>query len=348
MKPLRFFSWVVGAVAGLGALYIAAFIFALRQPVWPYHWLRDVYLVKDQLAARSQGPRCLILGGSSAWFGLQSGPIERALGQQVINLGTHAEVPLKVQLWQAERYLRAGDTLILAEELGQYGPRDHTYTTYAATEVALMAPGFWRQASWRDKLDLLRSVPPARVATGLMSWLNRGSAAYRERMALPSTATLMENLQAKWAGAYAKKMPPHYSYLELDDHGDMMRMRETAAHGHEDYGLSKAPEEAPEVWRQLSAFSGLMRARGVRCLFIWPPFERHGGVHLDSAPAKANFDFLRAHLAAAGWRVVGEPEDGALGSQYFYDTAFHLTTEGARLHTVHVVERLRAAGLARP
>jgi hypothetical protein len=345
MRPLRFLLAAIGTFALLAALYLAAFVVALREPVWPYHWLRNVYLVKDRLAAESRAPRGLILGGSSAWFGFESGQIERATGWRVVNLGAHAELPLRFQLWQAERYLQRGDTVVLAEELGQYWPRPHRYTTYAASEVVLMAPEYWRQAALAEQADLLATIPPARVVTGLVAWGARGTAAYADRLALPSTDQLMANVRAKWAGTFAGRLPQHYNYLEVDLHGDMVRSRLAADHPHEDYGLIAAHAAEPEVWHELAAFARRMEARGVRCLSTWPPFERHPGFDPAWPEARENFEFLRAHLNAAGWRVVGEPDDGVLASEFFYDTPYHLTTEGARLRTERFVIRLKAAGL---
>ena len=337
MKPLRFILTALVVFAALAAAYVAAFVWALQQPVWPYHWLRNVYVVKDRLAAETPSPRCLILGGSSVWFGFQSGLLERALGQPVINLGSHAEVPLEFQLWQAERLGRRGDTVLFAGELGYYWPHEQPYTTYAATEVVLMAPDFWTHTSWFGKYELLVAVPPVRVLTGIVSWAHRGTKDYAERLALPSSDQLMGNLRAKWAGTFSGAIPSYYNYLEMDSHGDIARPRVQAEHTHEDYGLLVAHAVSAATWLRLEKFAQAMKARGVRCVATWPPFERHAGFDFDSA--RANFDFLRAHLTAAGWEVIGEPEDGAMTSEFFYDTPYHLTTDGARLRTERLIAR---------
>ncbi|MDB6127007.1 MAG: hypothetical protein JWM35_903 [Verrucomicrobia bacterium] len=343
MKPLRFILTALGVFAVLAAMYLAAFGWALQQPVWPYHWLRNVYVVKDRLAREASAPRCLILGGSSVWFGFQGGLLEKATGQHVINLGTHAEVPLEFQLWQAERLARRGDTVLFAGELVYYWPRA-PYTTYAATEVMLMAPDFWRQSSLRGKYELLAAIPPTRVVTGIVSWAHRGTKSYAEHLRLSSSDELMENLRARWAGTFQGALPSHYNYLEMDSHGDIVRPRVQAPHPHEDYGLASKHVESAEIWRRFGEFARTMQARGVRCVATWPPFERHAGFDLDAAPVRANLDFLRSHLTAAGWEVIGEPEDGAMTSEFFYDTPYHLTTEGARLRTERLAARWRTVG----
>ena len=348
MKPLRFIITVGAVFLGLSLMYVGAFLFALRYPVWPYHWLREVYLIKDDMAARAPGPRCLIVGGSSAWFGLQSDLIERATGWHVINLGMHGDIPLNFQLWQAGRHLRRGDTVILAEELLQYWPRARNYTTFASTEIGLMAPDFWWQAPLRDKYALIKAVPPSRVAAGLTSWWLSSEPAHRQRLARPPPEELWRNLRAKWAGTYVAQKPTLYSYLELNAHGDMAHSRATAKHDHQGYGLDAPPLDSRETWRTLRAWADELEARGVRCLSIWPPFELHAGFDLNSPQVRANFDFYREHLKASGWPVVGEPEDGAMPGDFFFDSPFHYTTEGARRHTERLVERLRAAGLTTP
>ena len=88
-----------------------------------------------------------------------------------------------------------------------------------------------------------------------------------------------------------------------------------------------------------------MRAARVHCLFTWQPFERHAGIDYDSPTVRANLTELRRMLTAAGWTEVGTPEDAMLAAEYFYDTPYHLTSEGARRRTERLIERLSEKGM---
>lgn len=343
MKTGRFLLWSLGTFALLCAAYVWAYRAALRQPVWPHDWLRNVYLAKERIARDAPAPRWLILGGSSALFGFDSGVLARATGQSVVNLGMHAEVPADFQCWQAEKHVRAGDTVLLVEEMAYF--RRERPTTYASTQIALMAPEYFDAASWRQKRDLLRATPPSRVLAGLIAWAARGSAGYERNLRLPSAEQLWTNLRARWAGTYAGEIPGYYNYLELDPHGDLVRPRTAAEHRHETYDLLDPLPSEVSACQVLEKFATKMRGRGVRCLFSWQPFERHPAFSLETPIVRANLEQIRRRLTAAGWQEVGRPDDFLFDPGQFYDTAYHLTTEGARQRTIRLVDRLREARL---
>lgn len=345
MKAPRFVSSAVVTLGICAVIYVWAFRLSSIQPIWPHDWARNVYLVKEQLALSTPSPRWLLVGGSSALFGFQSDIIERGVGAKVVNLGIHAELPLKFQLWQAERHARAGDTVLLAEELWNFWQAPG-YSTYAAVQIGLMAPDFFLETSLLHKVRLIQAVPPARVWGGLIARLRKGSPEYEQHLRPPATEELMRNLRAQWSGAFEGIVPQYYNYLELNSSGDMGRVRTFATHSSVAYGFAPTQAFHREVWDELSSFAQRMRAAQVRCLFTWQPFERHPSVDYDGPSVRANFADLRDRLTAAGWTEVGGPDDTIMDAEFFYDTAYHLTTEGAKRRTELLVSRLLEQGMA--
>jgi hypothetical protein len=347
MKTFRFV--LLGAVTfGVcTGFYLWAYRYSSTQPIWSHDWARNVYLVKEQLASNSPSPRWFLVGGSSVLFGFQSDIIERATGEKVVNLGLHAELPLKFQLWQVERHARAGDTVLLAEELWNFW-RAPRYTTYAAVQIGLMAPDYFLETSFSHKIRLMQAVPPARVLGGVIARLRQGTPEYERNLKAPHPEELMRNLRAQWSGAFEGVVPKYYNYLELTQHGDMARQRTSAPHSSPDYGFyGFAPTQTVrrEVWSELSSFVQRMHAAQVRCLFTWQPFERHPSINYDTPLVRANLAELRGLLTAAGWTEVGVAEDTILDAEYFYDTPYHLTSEGAKRRTELLVSRLSNGGM---
>lgn len=336
MSALRFLAIGLGVFSTLAVLYLVAFTAGWSQPIRPIDPLRDIHLVKRRLAEETVSPRWLIVGGSSAWFGFESGLLAEAVGQPVVNLGAHADVPLWFQLGQAEGLARRGDTVLLAAELVHYwrsGP-----ATFGASSLGTLAPDAWAKASLRQRWQLLGAIPPSYVVARLIAKMGA-----RETFEGATPEELMANLRARWAGTFTGEVPGYYNYLEIDPHGDFSRTRSPAEHRREDYGLSTRHKWAPGVWRDLTEVAGRLRVRGVNCVYTWPPFERHEGNDFDAPAARENLKAIRERLGVAGWREIGEVDDAIFDPAYFYDTGFHLTTEGARRRTLRLVERLRTA-----
>ncbi len=336
MSAFRFLLVSVGVFGALAVSYLAAFVAGWSQPIRPIDPLRDIHLVKLRLAEETESPRWLIVGGSSAWFGFESGLLAEAVGQPVVNLGAHADVPLWFQLEQVERLARSGDTVLLAAELVHYwraGP-----TTFGASSLGTLAPEAWAKASGRQRWELLGAIPPSHVVARLIA-----KAAAGEMFEGAPAEELMTNLRARWAGTFTGEVPGYYNYLEIGPQGDFSRVREAEEHRREDYGLSERQEWAPGVGRDLTEVARRLRSRGVDCVFTWPPFERHTGIDFEAPVVRANLNAIRERLGVAGWREVGTVDDAIFDAEDFYDTGFHLTTEGARRRTLRLVGRLRAA-----
>jgi hypothetical protein len=339
MKSRGFIAIVAATILGSVLLYGAAFWLALSRSLWPYDWIPAVYGIKDDLAAKSGPPRWFILGGSSAWFGFDSKQLQHACGARVVNLGIHAELPISFQLWQAERHARSGDVVLLADELVSYY-RDKP-TTFAAEQIAMMAPEYYFHASWRRRMQLLQAVPPSRVGTGLFVWMWSVLVEDNHSLDRPTRREAMSNLIARWKGSYAGAVPAYYNYLELDENGDFARPREPMAHHPDDYGLKADAELNPETENELRGFAQRMAARGVKCYFTWPPFEDQSGFVMTDSSVQRNLSALAPKLASAGWVEISTPEQSLLSSSLFFDTAYHLTREGASIRTARLVTALR-------
>lgn len=338
MTPTRFLLLVLGVFIGLSALYVAAFSAAWRQTAQPHDPQHEILLVKKQLLREAPAPRWIIVGGSSAWFGFESELLAEATGETVVNLGTHAEIPLWFQLGQVEREARPGDTVLLAAELVHYWRKRPT--TFGASRLGAVEPEAFAEAGLARKWELIGALPPSQVATRLVARMFG-----EPPLAAPTAGDLMAKLRARWSGTFVGEVPGYYNYLEIDRDGDFSRLRPTAEHAPDDYGLRERHDVVPQNWRDLAESARRLKARGVRCRFTWPPFELHGGVDFDAWEVRANIGDIRARLAGAGWQEVGAVEDAMFATEFFYDTGYHLTTEGARERTRRLIERARAAGL---
>src|SRR5262245_61407498 len=82
-------------------------------------WVTEVVAAKRaRLHAIGPAPRVLIVGGSSAYFGVDAALIQRTCGGRVVNLATHAGLGLAVMLDVFSDEWHDGDTVVVNIEYG--------------------------------------------------------------------------------------------------------------------------------------------------------------------------------------------------------------------------------------
>ena len=105
-------SVICASVVAFGAYY-SAFVYQLGAPIpASYDLLNWIYL-KENAAQNTAGRRVLLIGDSSALFGIDSPQLEKELGRPVVNMSLHGGLPLDWLTDFAERNVRAGDIVVM-------------------------------------------------------------------------------------------------------------------------------------------------------------------------------------------------------------------------------------------
>lgn len=273
-----------------------------------HHYLAG-YLDKARRLEETKSPRILIVGGSSAAFGVNSAALERVSGQPVVNLGLNAGLGLRFILNQASSAIRPGDLVVLSPE----------YALFARGEIV----------DARTMLNLLRIAPsttrfvPARKVPVL---LDQGLSAVTQRVRLVRHVV------------QAGPIPPHpfYNRAAFDERGDVTAHLEMGSReGGDQHVIVPTPEEAEPICRFLAAFAHEVGARGARVVIMPTPIP---GDDFDAQQQKV----------AALWAYVGETTGieilGAgkrYGRELFLDTSYHLTKAGRQVRSREVIRLLR-------
>jgi hypothetical protein len=88
----------------------------LARPSIATEWIDGIYAKKEAAAAKIEGPKIVIIGGSGAHYGFSGEAITRATGIPTVNLGVHAGLGGEYLLDRAKRSLKAGDWAVMALE----------------------------------------------------------------------------------------------------------------------------------------------------------------------------------------------------------------------------------------
>ena len=321
----RFLFWLVASIpAWLIALFTAWFGIP---PLKPYlytnndiAWVRDLYRHKDRDLAAINGPRFILVGGSSVHFGFDAERISHALGIEAFDYGSHAGLDLAYLLDRADRATRKGDTVLLIVE----------YPLFRTPAAFTILPVFY--SSFHDK-TFWRRMP--------VSLWPAYASQYDLRLLWHAIA---DNL-THWKVAPVGNIPGPYQAGNIDrrgsEHGntiasitDQMRARAAA-----DNQIFPPLNPKSHGVAAIGTFLARQRAKGVNVLAGWPPSLNRP--EYDEPAAAKFFDEERAFWRRHGVAIVGEPRQFMVGKQEVYDTSFHMNQVGQAVVTDRLIEDLR-------
>ncbi|MFM8359632.1 MAG: hypothetical protein ACKOET_13875 [Verrucomicrobiota bacterium] len=279
--------------------------------------------IRDKLrrAAETASPRILLVGGSNVPFGFRSDLLASLTGRPVVNVGLAAGIGSEFMLAQAAQVARPGDVILLSLEYDQFasGPRAGAWSgqgfdpailqqvlVFHPGSVACLGPTHFRKVVLDRGLRILGEVIRRRVGQAFVP-APRDPAGDRRRRGF--------NEHGDAVG--------HWDLPSRMDPAVLARARLVG----EARGFPN-----PALLGHLARFVARQRERGVAVAFTFPP---------KPATALAHDAPLAGQLAAAlrsipGLRVLDQPADHGYPPELFFDTANHLTGEGARRRTERV------------
>ena len=295
-------AWLAGLEAQLGA------------PTPSSRWVFEAYQKKARIAAAKSSPRILIIGGSSALFGLDSATLSHAWGRPVVNMAVNAGLGLHYILWQARQVARAGDMILLPLEYALFVDDDRPNAQIVDYAIA-RDNAYWRDLSpWR-KAWVAAALSPDR-------W---------------------------WEGLRGLDDPPItvgvYGGHNIDALGDQTHTSPT------DRGPQEAAEVASSRvwnygarakasrggWLELASFARWARTSNV-CLVAIPPSLLMQARYVDDPIEHAFYDSLPARVSGLGIAYLGHPLDFMYPAKWFFNTDYHLQDWARREHTQRIVD----------
>lgn len=277
------------------------------------------HAVRMSLAEQSSEPRVLVVGDSSAAFGLNAGILGERAGMPAVNLALHGGLDIDFPLNEAEWILRPGDVVLLSfnwELLGN--PRPH-----------------WTGALG---ISVLAADPSAAASVGAADWIS-----------VLDEAHLAVGQSLAWgAKAWGRKLrgrpplepPAPYGVQYLDAHADLVGHcgrpqgpLRIVAHRADAARLSQRCE-------RLAAFVRAATQRGARVFWASGPVLGREG---DSARLEAIEAAREQLLARTALPELATPSEERYADDDFYDSSAHLDCEARDERSARIGTRLREA-----
>ena len=339
MTAKEFIIWFLLSLSAAFAIAVILFYVHLGMPWWPHHLNREVRIAKHHIAESVEGPTIWLQGGSSTWFGFDSPLLQAETGFDVVNLAFNINMPLEFCFDEVRLFAKPGDAVILGLENSMYFRNN--YSSYAADEITIWEPEFFRSLSLRRKAQFLKSLPWRKVLAGDLVRLGQLTGDFDKQLKPLPPKKVIENLEDQWDDRYTGEIPAYYNYLTLNRHGDFVQSNHTLWRGTHDYYLMDLHPVSEMTRHDFKEFTKWARENKVQILMSWLPMARNPKLDLEHPKVKASIHRITNFTSSIGLEFLGKPEDFVLDIELFYDTSHHTTAKGATERTERLLPFLK-------
>lgn len=312
MRQILAFS--VGVVLG-AALLIALLVAQEGTPTPSSKWAYDLYRVKESHAAKSESGKLLIVAGSNSLFGIDAAKLERELGIPTTNFGVHAGLGLHYILERSKRSLHKGDIVYLPLEYALY-QQDTTPSQQLMDFAIARDPQYLHSLSIDKQFLGYANVTFSRIFEGIRGGDNR----------------------------YLGRSAQLYNVKHVDARGNQINnTKDSAAVYHEKLSKLKAKnidkgKVSSYSKDTLQKFFNWAKQNGV-CIIGAPPNLLDFPEYRSDTFATF-IDNIRDVYDMAGLQFVGDPYDYLLPEELFFDTEYHLNSDGVAIRTQMTINDL--------
>lgn len=298
------FIMVIAAVFALPAVYDDTFVGELSE--------------KYERLCSIEEKKIVIVGGSSAAFGLNSKMIEDELGYKTVNFGLYADLGTKLMMDLSRASVNEGDIFILAPEMSA-----QTLSLYFGSETALEAmDGSFSMLSHVGKDDYDSLVGAAwKVGSSKLRYLISGERPVNQ-------------------GAYKKENFNEYGdntfdrpYNELTGYGNPIKLDFSA--DFEDDELT----EYEEFIEYVNDYTAFIRSHGGEVYFSFPPMNEKAV--FESSTDESIRAFYKNLCLSLDCKVISNVFDYIIDDGYFFDSEFHLNSSGVTVRTVKLIDDIK-------
>lgn len=317
MQAKRLFPFLRFLALTLAAVLLCALPFAVltaayltAEPQYGKTYYAALPLKYERLI-RTPGSRVVVIGGSSAAFGIDSKIMEKELGMPCVNFGLYAAFGLKCMLDLSIQGIHAGDIVVIAPEYSS-----QMYSDYIGSSYLLQA---------------LESAPEI-----FLAFDNKYVAGLLEAMSshLEEKRGFAENGSPDPQGVYAYSAFDSYGDIIYDRPENMMDSMVSA---------DNLPQIDPTIVTDdfadmINEYVAAVEKKGAQVYFGFCPVNR---LSVELAEDTDTEGFLTALQQKLHCPVLSSLEDHMMDPGYFYDSNYHMNNAGAVFNTVLLVNDIK-------
>jgi len=293
----------------LFGLVIITIILVLLIPVKrPDHFLLAT-LDKEHRLYQLSSPKIVIVGGSNTIFNIDSRIITDSMGYPVANMGLHAGLGLMFMLNEIEPAIGKGDIIIIMPEYAQFY-RELFFGGRIVTRLLSLNPRFIRYVSTRQQIFEIMKGLGLETRSKIVYLL--GQSADEET----------------------------YTRFAFNECGDLMAElvgdQPLAQLAGETYKIRRLDEINKPAIQELNDFYARMQVCGANVYLALPaiPIEKYSDNRIEINDL---YSYLKENLEIP---ILFSPKTALVPARDFYDTYYHLNTNGRERYTTVLLNHL--------
>jgi len=313
-KQLQFYLMFFGSAILSGLLWSMLVYVQIGVPTESSRQLYEVSIQKLSYANMITKRKLMIVSGSNSTYGISAAMIQQSLHIPTVNLGVSAGFQLEYILLQAKTLAKPGDVILLPLEYSLYDYNripDSVLIDYVlARDVEyLTTENYWRVPYFVFGVDIIR------VAKGLKN-------------------------------KYVVVDKVHESFERFNINGDAIHNMPETSLTPEKLGrlypikhLAQGLGESTKSWEILDEFVSWSKNRGIKILVTYPAVLFHQSYY--SATALKTIREIESFWKMRGIPILGSYDEFIYGTEYIYDTAYHLNSYGMERRTRQLIDHLK-------
>ena len=262
-----------------------------------------------------ESTKVVFVGGSNVLFGVDSKLFSEITQQPALNFGCAAGMGPELILYHLGHFLNHGDTVVMRWEYGHYGfsRSGEVNLTYLNLLFGSQSK-FKASLPWLDQFRLDLSIPFAHVRKAFFTHFNSyvSPEIYRCNWIIDELGNIRNNVGNKLDAE-----------IQLEPHSGILNFN----------GLSS---DVSDIFCQ---FINHCRRKGIKILVSWPNILDHPRYH-DSIKVNECFSSIQSFWDSKGIQVIGYAHDYMFPASLFYDTTYHLNSEGIDACTKLLAQQL--------
>ena len=291
--------------------------------------LQNYYILKDHINQTTPKgkKRLLIMSASDGMFGIIGEMIDKETEYYPVNysmfFGTGLDLEFRINKLMS--ILKKGDTILLPLNYGFYTiNKNPQYFSYYQNMLSWGDSDFFYKHPLLTLQTLFKS-PPSIIPTGFIKQL----------IAYIKKKKVIANAQDRWA-----KNLPLFNGVGIDSidrYGELRWHNGTNFNKHIPYEYIKDDFYiSPYFLEQYKKLKYFCDKNHIKIIVTYPPMAKN--VKQKSFLEKAKK--LKQKLIKQKIQICGNPENFQFDFFYFYDSPYHLNTEGAKKYTKELIKIL--------
>jgi len=292
----------------IGIVYIQ-----IGNPTQSSKWIYEVYSLKENYAHNIDGRKIVIVGGSSALFGINSKMIEERFNIPVVNDGVNGGLGMRYILYKSKKVLKKGDVAILPLDSQVYQMNDPTGMVAYVDYIISRDPEYFATLNIIDEFKLIMAISFKRAFQGIISPFHQ-----------------------------LKKTSGIYGIQNVNARGDQIntessKMTSKQRKERDTFQARKinSSDLSDKFIHYMDDYISWARLHGIKLIFM-PPVQMKFNYYKTEKYVKF-LGNIKKYYQDANVIYLGKPEDYMYEKKYFYNTAYHLNDVGVTKMTNQII-----------